>query len=476
MASMLGRCLRTIPKNSALALLGKTPLIRSPALVCAGSFSNSAVLQGKERWHPGPEDIERMKGAFMYPDEETAKWKLPAVRGPDLPAERDISNLVVNFGPQHPAAHGVLRLVMEISGETVVRCDPHVGLLHRGTEKLIEYKTYNQALPYFDRLDYVSMMCNEQAFSLAVERLLNIDIPERAKWIRVLFGELTRLANHIMAVATHALDIGAMTPFFWLFEEREKTFEFYERVSGARMHAAYIRPGGVNQDLPLGLMDDIYDFTKNITLRIDELEEMLTNNRIWKDRTVGIGVISAQDALNYGMSGVMLRGSGIKWDLRKVQPYDAYDKVEFDIPIGTHGDTYDRYLCRVEEMRQSIRIIEQCLNRMPPGEIKVDDHKICPPKRAEMKDSMEALIHHFKHYTDGYHVPPGSTYTVIEAPKGEFGVYLVSDGSQKPYRCKIKAPGFLHLAGLDKVSRGHMLADVVAIIGTLDVVFGEIDR
>ncbi|XP_010006897.1 PREDICTED: NADH dehydrogenase [ubiquinone] iron-sulfur protein 2, mitochondrial, partial [Chaetura pelagica] len=332
-------------------------------------------------------------------------------------AHKKVSSLTINFGPQHPAAHGVLRLVMELSGETVKKCDPHVGLLHRGTEKLIEYKTYLQALPYFDRLDYVSMMCNEQAYSLAVEKLLNIRPPLRAQWIRVLFAEITRLLNHIMAVTTHALDIGAMTPFFWMFEEREKMFEFYERVSGARMHAAYIRPGGVHQDLPLGLMDDIYEFAKNFSLRIDEVEEMLTNNRIWKNRTVDIGVITAEEALNYGFSGVMLRGSGIHWDLRKTQPYDVYDQVEFDVPIGSHGDCYDRYLCRVEEMRQSLRIILQCLNKMPEGEIKVDDAKISPPKRAEMKTSMESLIHHFKLYTEGYQVPPGATYTAIEAPK-----------------------------------------------------------
>ncbi|XP_017716300.1 PREDICTED: NADH dehydrogenase [ubiquinone] iron-sulfur protein 2, mitochondrial [Rhinopithecus bieti] len=394
----------------------------------------------------------------------------------DPPKDTMVKNMTLNFGPQHPAAHGVLRLVMELSGEMVRKCDPHIGLLHRGTEKLIEYKTYLQALPYFDRLDYVSMMCNEQAYSLAVEKLLNIRPPPRAQWIRVLFGEITRLLNHIMAVTTHALDLGAMTPFFWLFEEREKMFEFYERVSGARMHAAYIRPGGVHQDLPLGLMDDIYEFAKNFSLRLDELEEMLTNNRIWRNRTIDIGVVTAEEALNYGFSGVMLRGSGIQWDLRKTQPYDVYDQVDFDVPVGSRGDCYDRYLCRVEEMRQSLRIIAQCLNKMPPGEIKVDDAKVSPPKRAEMKTSMESLIHHFKLYTEGYQVPPGATYTAIEAPKGEFGVYLVSDGSSRPYRCKIKAPGFAHLAGLDKMSKGHMLADVVAIIGTQDIVFGEVDR
>uniref|UniRef100_A0A8W7PHJ6 Complex I-49kD n=1 Tax=Anopheles coluzzii TaxID=1518534 RepID=A0A8W7PHJ6_ANOCL len=428
------------------------------------------------KWFPDEQFIEQFKGPVMYPDHVTARWKLPPWNSKIAPVEKQVRNLKINFGPQHPAAHGVLRLVLELDGETVMRADPHIGLLHRGTEKLIEYKTYVQALPYFDRLDYVSMMCNEQCYSLAVEKLLNIEIPPRAKYIRVLFAEITRILNHIMAIGTHALDVGALTPFFWLFEEREKMMEFYERVSGARMHAAYVRPGGVAQDIPLGLLDDIYDFAVRFGERLDEVEDVLTSNRIWVQRTVNIGVVTAEDALNYGFSGVMLRGSGIKWDLRKVQPYDAYDQMEFDVPIGTKGDCYDRYLCRIEEMRQSLRIIDQCLNRMPAGEIKTDDGKISPPSRTEMKQSMEALIHHFKLFTQGYQVPPGSTYTAVEAPKGEFGVYLVSDGSSQPYRCKIKAPGFAHLAALDKIGRHHMLADVVAIIGTLDVVFGEIDR
>ncbi|CAN8206858.1 unnamed protein product [Coccothraustes coccothraustes] len=459
--------------------------LRGPSgLSAAGARLGPAPARSRQ-WQPDMEWAQQYAGAIMYPSKATEKWVPPPWNDKDPVAHKKVSSLTINFGPQHPAAHGVLRLVLELSGETVKRCDPHVGLLHRGTEKLIEYKTYLQlieyktylqALPYFDRLDYVSMMCNEQAYSLAVEKLLNIQPPPRAQWIRVLFAEITRLLNHIMAVTTHALDIGAMTPFFWMFEEREKMFEFYERVSGARMHAAYVRPGGVHQDLPLGLMDDIYEFVKNFSIRIDEVEEMLTNNRIWKNRTVDIGVITAEEALNYGFSGVMLRGSGIQWDLRKTQPYDVYDQVEFDVPIGSRGDCYDRYLCRVEEMRQSLRIILQCLNKMPPGEIKVDDAKVSPPKRAEMKTSMESLIHHFKLYTEGYQVPPGATYTAIEAPKGEFGVYLVSDGSSRPYRCKIKAPGFAHLAGLDRMSQGHMLADVVAIIGTQDIVFGEVDR
>ncbi|XP_050082240.1 NADH-ubiquinone oxidoreductase 49 kDa subunit-like [Anopheles aquasalis] len=439
-------------------------------------FHHVQPVRGVGKWFPDQQFIEQFKGPVMYPDVVTSRWKLPPWNSKIAPVEKTIRNLNLNFGPQHPAAHGVLRLVLELDGETVMRADPHIGLLHRGTEKLIEYKTYTQALPYFDRLDYVSMMCNEQCYSLAVEKLLHIEIPLRAKYIRVLFAELTRLLNHIMAIGTHALDIGALTPFFWLFEEREKMMEFYERVSGARMHAAYIRPGGVAQDLPLGLLDDIYEFAAKFGERLDEVEDVLTTNRIWVQRTVDIGIVTAEDALNYGFSGVMLRGSGIKWDLRKAQPYDAYDRVEFEVPIGTKGDCYDRYLCRVEEMRQSLRIIDQCLNRMPAGEIKVDDAKLTPSSRAEMKHSMEALIHHFKLFSQGYQVPPGATYTAVEAPKGEFGVYLVSDGSSQPYRCKIKAPGFAHLAALDKIGRHHMLADVVAIIGTLDVVFGEIDR
>ncbi|KAJ9056068.1 ndufs2, NADH ubiquinone oxidoreductase 49 kd subunit [Entomophthora muscae] len=402
------------------------------------------------------------------------------VRGAEMEVDdfdgATLKNYTVNFGPQHPAAHGVLRLILELDGEGITRSDPHIGLLHRGTEKLIEYKTYLQALPYFDRLDYVSMMTNEQAYSLAVEKLLNIEIPERAKYIRTLFAEITRILNHIMAVCTHALDIGATTPLLWMFEERERLMEFYERVSGARLHAAYVRPGGVALDLPFGLLDDIHMWAAQFPSRIDEIEELLSGNRIWLGRQIGIAKVSANMALDYGFSGPMLRGSGVPWDIRKEQPYDAYDKVEFDIPVGSQGDNYDRYLCRMEEMRQSVRIINQCLNQMPAGPVKIDDHKIVPPPRADMKQSMEALIHHFKLYSEGYHVPPGETYTVIEAPKGEFGVFLVSDGSNKPYRCKIKAPGFLHLSAMDDLARGHTLADVVTIVGTCDLVFGEVDR
>ncbi len=389
---------------------------------------------------------------------------------------KQVKNFTLNFGPQHPAAHGVLRLVLEMNGEVVERADPHIGLLHRGTEKLIEYKTYLQAMPYFDRLDYVSMMCQEHAFVLAVEKLVRCEVPIRAQYIRVLYSELTRILNHLLALSTHAMDVGALTPFLWAFEEREKLFEFYERASGARMHAAYFRPGGVAQDLPLGLCDDIYKFTQSFASRIDEIEEMLTNNRIWKQRLVDIGVVSAKEAQDWGLSGAMLRGSGIAWDLRKAQPYEVYDKMEFDIPVGKNGDCYDRYLVRVEEMRQSLRIIVQCLNQMPQGVVKSDDKKLTPPSRSHMKQSMESLIHHFKLYTEGFNVPAGETYTAIEAPKGEFGVFLVSDGTHKPYRCKIRAPGFAHLQALDFMSKHHMLADVVTIIGTQDIVFGEVDR
>lgn len=391
-------------------------------------------------------------------------------------SSRDFQNYQLNFGPQHPAAHGVLRLVLEVEGETVYRADPHVGLLHRGTEKLIEYKNYQQALPYFDRLDYVSMLCNEHAYCMAMEKLLNVQVPIRAQYIRVLFSEITRIRNHIMSITTHALDVGALTPFLWLFEEREKLMEFYERVCGARVHAAYFRPGGVAMDIPIGLLDDVYAWAEQFPSRIDEVEELLTGNRIWKQRLRDIGMISAEDALNWGMSGVMLRSTGIPWDLRKTEPYECYDKLDFEVPVGINGDCFDRYLQRIEEMRQSVRIILQCINDMPLGEIKTDDRKVVPPSRADMKQSMEALIHHFKHYTEGVVVPAGETYAAVEAPKGEFGVYLVSDGSANPYRCKIRAPGFMHLASLDFMARGHMLADVVALIGTQDIVFGEVDR
>jgi NADH-quinone oxidoreductase subunit D len=387
--------------------------------------------------------------------------------------EKDMS---INFGPQHPAAHGVLRLILEMDGEVVTKADPHIGLLHRGTEKLIEHKTYLQAVPYFDRLDYVSPMCQEHAFALSVEKLLGCDVPIRAQYIRVLFAELTRLLNHIMNITTQALDVGATTPLLWLFEEREKLMEFYERVSGSRMHSNYFRPGGVAQDVPDGLLDDITDFIEKHPKYIADVETLLNDNRIWKQRLVGVGVVSQKEAMDWGFSGPMLRGSGIAWDLRKSQPYDVYDKMDFDIPIGKNGDCYDRYLVRVEEMYQSIKIIKQSIEKMPKGPIKTSDPKISPPKRANMKHSMEDMINHFKLYTEGYHVPAGEVYVPVEAPKGEFGVYLYSDGTNKPYRCRIKAPGFAHLQGLNFMTQGHLIADVVTVISSLDVVFGEIDR
>jgi NADH dehydrogenase (ubiquinone) Fe-S protein 2 len=387
-----------------------------------------------------------------------------------------LKNFTINFGPQHPAAHGVLRLILELDGEVVTRADPHIGLLHRGTEKLIEYKTYLQALPYFDRLDYVSMMAQEHTYSLAVENILSIKIPRRAQIIRVIFCEITRILNHLLAVGCHAMDVGAMTPFLWAFEEREKLMEFYERVSGARMHAAYIRPGGVSCDIPAGFLDDVFLFSKQFKVRVDEIEEMLTSNRIWKERLVDIGIVSSKAAIDWGFSGVMLRGSGIPWDLRKTTPYEIYNDLDFSIPLGNNGDCFDRYLIRVEEMRQSLYILNQCINLISEGPVKTCDFKLNPPSRSEIKNSMEALIHHFKVYTEGTIIPHGETYTATEAPKGEFGIYLLSNGTERPYRCKIKAPGYGHLQALDYMSRGHMIADVVTIIGTQDIVFGEVDR
>ncbi|WP_353276615.1 NADH-quinone oxidoreductase subunit D [Wolbachia endosymbiont (group A) of Agelastica alni] len=388
----------------------------------------------------------------------------------------DLKTMMLNFGPQHPAAHGVLRLVLEMDGEVIERADPHIGLLHRGTEKLIEHKTYLQALPYFDRLDYVSPMSQEHAYSLCVEKLLQCEVPIRAKYLRVLFCELTRILNHLLNISSQALDVGAMTPLLWLFEEREKILEFYERASGARFHAAYIRPGGVAADVPEGLIEDIAKFIEQFPKYIDDVDELLTENRIWKQRTVGISEISIKQALDWGFSGPMLRAAGLAWDLRKSQPYEIYDQLDFDIPIGQNGDCYDRYLVRMAEIRQSVSLVKQCIEKMPGGPIKTEDRKISPPPRAEMKKSMEALIHHFKLYSEGYHVPKGEAYTAVEAPKGEFGVYIVSDGTNRPYRCRIRAPGFAHLQALDFMVKGHMLADVAAIIGSLDIVFGEIDR
>ena len=386
----------------------------------------------------------------------------------------------INFGPQHPAAHGVLRLVLELDGEVVERVDPHIGLLHRGTEKLIEHKTYLQAIPYFDRLDYVAPMNQEHAFCLAVEKLLGIAVPKRAQLIRVLYCEIGRLLSHLLNVTTQAMDVGALTPPLWGFEEREKLMIFYERASGSRMHAAYFRPGGVHQDLPAKLVEDIGKFCDPFLKVCDDIEGLITDNRIFKQRNVDIGVVSLADAWALGFSGVMVRGSGAAWDLRKAQPYECYDEMDFDIPVGKHGDCYDRYLIRMEEMRQSVRIMKQCIERLQSaagrGPVVVDDNKIVPPRRGEMKRSMEALIHHFKLYTEGYHVPAGEAYAAVEAPKGEFGVYLVADGTNKPYRCKIRAPGFAHLSAMDFLCRGHMLADVSAIMGSIDIVFGEVDR
>ncbi len=391
-------------------------------------------------------------------------------------AEAQIKSYTMNFGPQHPAAHGVLRLVLEMDGEVVERADPHIGLLHRGTEKLIEYKTYLQALPYFDRLDYVAPMNQEHAWALAVEKLLGVVIPERGQQIRVLYCEIGRILNHLLNITTFALDVGAITPLLWGFEEREKLMGFYEQVCGARLHAAYFRPGGVHQDMPAGLADEIAEWSRNFPKVITDLENLLTENRIFKQRTVDIGRISLDDALDWGFSGPCLRGSGAPWDLRKSQPYDGYETYDFDVAIGKNGDCYDRYLVRVEEMRQSLRIIDQVLARLKPGPVMAIDRKVTPPPRGVMKGSMEALIHHFKLYTEGYHVPAGETYTAVEAPKGEFGVYLIADGTNKPYRAKIRAPGFAALQATDFLSKGHMLADAVAIIGSLDIVFGEIDR
>ena len=388
---------------------------------------------------------------------------------------KQTKTLNLNFGPQHPAAHGVLRLILELNGEVVEKADPHIGLLHRGTEKLIENKTYSQAIPYFDRLDYVAPMNQEHAFALAIEKILDIEVPIRGQYIRVIFCEIGRILSHILNITTQALDVGALTPSLWGFEEREKLMEFYERVSGSRLHANYFRPGGVHQDLPRGLDADILKFCNEFPKIIDDLETLLTDNRIFKQRNVDIGIVSKDDALDYSFSGVMMRGSGVAWDLRKSQPYDCYEQLSFKVPIGKNGDCYDRYLCRVEEMRESVKIIKQCLEQLPKGPVKSQDNKITPPPKKEIKESMEALIHHFKLFTEGYRVKKDEIYTAVEAPKGEFGVYLISDGSSKPYKCKIRAPGFSHLQAMDYLIKGHMLADVPAVLGSLDIVFGEID-
>jgi NADH dehydrogenase I D subunit len=387
-----------------------------------------------------------------------------------------IKNFLLNFGPQHPAAHGVLRLIVELDGEIIKRADPHIGLLHRGTEKLLEYKNYTQGLPYFDRLDYVSMMNQEHLFALSIEYLLNCNIPLRAKYIRVIFLEITRILNHLLAVSTHALDVGALTPFLWAFEEREKLMEFYERVSGARMHANYIRPGGVAFDLPIGLLNDIYYFCIQFSSRIDEMELLLTENRIWKQRLVNIGKINFREAIDLGLSGPMLRSVGYNWDIRKSEPYEIYNNLNFIIPVGINGDCYDRYLIRVIEMRESLKIIKYCIDNIPYGVVKIDDFKLTPPSKEIMKKSMESVIHHFKFYSEGFIVPKGNIYTAVEAPKGETGVFLVSNGKNKPSRCRIKTPGLINLHSLNYIASGHLIADLVTIIGTLDIVFGEVDR
>jgi len=389
---------------------------------------------------------------------------------------KKIKNFTINFGPQHPAAHGVLRLVLELKGELIKRAEPHIGLLHRGTEKLIEHKNYVQALPYFDRLDYVSMMAQEHSYCLAIEKLLSVKVPERAQFIRVIFAEITRILNHLLAVGCHAMDVGAMTPFLWAFEEREKLMEFYERVSGARMHSAYFRPGGVVSDLPKGFLNDLYLFIDQFNLRLLEIEQMLTENRIWRQRLIDVGIVKLKDAKAWAFSGVMLRGSGISWDLRKSQPYEVYHKLDFKIISGLNGDCYDRYLIRIFEMKQSLSIIYQCLNKIPFGDLKNGNSKITTPTRQNVKQSMESLIHHFKLYSEGFIVNTNETFVATEAPKGEFGVFLVSNSTNRPYRCKIKAPGFNHLQALDHMSKNHMIADVVTIIGTQDIVFGEVDR
>jgi NADH-quinone oxidoreductase subunit D len=405
----------------------------------------------------------------------------PAEKQPETRVDTgvELRNFTINFGPQHPAAHGVLRLVLELDGEVVERVDPHIGLLHRGTEKLIEYKTYLQAIPYFDRLDYVAPMNQEHAFCLAIERLMDIEVPRRGQLIRVLYCEIGRILNHLLNITTQALDVGALTPPLWGFEEREKLMVFYERASGSRLHANYFRPGGVHQDLPQALIDDIAAWCESFIPVLGDIDALLTPNRIFKQRNVDIGVVSLKDCLAWGFSGVMIRGSGAAWDLRKSQPYECYAELDFDIPVGKNGDCYDRYLIRMEEMRQSVHIMKQCILRMNaegPGPVVAPNNKVAPPRRAEMKRSMEALIHHFKLYTEGFHVPEGEIYACVEAPKGEFGVYLVADGTNKPYRCKIRAPGFAHLQAMDFMNRGHMLADVSAILGSLDIVFGEVDR
>jgi NADH dehydrogenase (ubiquinone) Fe-S protein 2 len=448
---------------------------RQNAVLLARCFSLFPQLRGN-RWYPDAEYMKQFNSPVMYPVPESQKYYKMIYNSKINPVERKIKNMWINFGPQHPAAHGVLRLLLELDGETVVRADPHIGFLHRATEKLMEYKHYNQNLPYMDRLDYVSTLSNEQCFALAVENLLNIEAPPRAKAIRVLCNELCRIANHLLNISGTILDAGGITPFFWMCEEREKIYELFERLCGARVHCAYIRPGGVSQDIPIGFLDDVHELCMKMGERCDETEDVATGNRLYYARTAGIGQCTAHDAINHGFTGPMLRCTGVKWDLRIAMPYDGYDLYEFDVPVGTFGDSYDRHLLRLEELRQSLRIINQVIDTMPEGEVKTDDSKICLPSRKEMKTSMESLIHHFKLCTEGYPVPPGATYTAVECPKGELGLYMVADGTSKPYRIHIRPCSYTHLLGLAHLCPKLMLADVAILIATIDVVFGDVDR
>jgi NADH dehydrogenase (ubiquinone) Fe-S protein 2 len=444
-----------------------------------GAFTRGVCAPLSRPWALTPSrgissDMTNPEEQYIIPsDHHIVETMDPLLKNP-LKGSRN--SMVLKFGPQHPAAHGVLRLLLEIDGERVINADPHIGLLHRGTEKLMEQKTFIQALPYMDRLDYVSMMASEHAYSLAVEKLLNLPVPPRAQYIRVLFLEITRVLNHLMQSTTHAMDVGALTPFLWAFEEREKLMEFYERVSGARLHAAYVRPGGVSQDLPIGFLSDVQKWTRQFSARIDEIEETLNKNPIFMQRLLRVGEVPLKTALDFGFSGPMIRGSGAPWDLRKTTPYEVYDKMNFQVPVGIYGDSYDRWLCRLQEMRESLKIIDQCLYEIPDGPVRAKNRKYVPQNRAEMKTSMEALIQHFKYFAKGFVVPNGTAWVQVEAPKGEFGIFLVSDGGSRVYRCKIRAPGFFHLAAMDELSKGAFLADVVALIGTMDIVFGEVDR
>ncbi|XP_053603520.1 NADH-ubiquinone oxidoreductase 49 kDa subunit-like [Plodia interpunctella] len=438
-------------------------------------LSTSSPLYG-HRWYPDTDFIKQFEGNVMFPSADTEKFYIKVYNSILKPAERKLQNMWINFGPQHPAAHGVLRLILELDGETVVRADSHIGFLHRATEKLMENKHYNQSLPFMDRMDYVSTISNEVGFCIAIETLMNIEVPPRAKAIRVLGSELCRIANHLLNISGTILDAGGITPFFWMCEEREKIYELFERLCGARVHCAYVRPGGVSQDMPIGFMDDVHELCMKLGERCDETEDVCTGNRLYYARTAGIGVVSAHEAISLGFTGPMLRCTGVKWDLRISHPYDGYDLYEFDAVVGTFGDSYDRHLLRLEELRQSLRIIDQVINTMPEGEVKTDNSKVCLPTRKEMKTSMESLIHHFKLCTEGYPVPPGTTYSAVEAPKGELGVYMVSDGSSKPYRVHLRPCSFTHLMGLSILAPKLMLADVAVLIATIDIVFGDIDR